>query len=263
MTVTLWARAGGLGLGAFLVGCGAGGLHFAGQGQAVVVGPAQVLAGDRAPAAHRRLGNVSAECRPLDASDGVAGARLSDLSCSTQLLLGALRDAAAQAGGDFLLQPHCSGVPARPGKTLACAAEAWAPNDPAHFSRPPLQPAVNEDPEGPVAAGAPAAGSVADAWRVHVDFWPAAGQAERKGVEFGDVAELAHLGAGQVLLGELTAHCDGCVSSSARIGLFAAAARLGATSVVDVRCTRAESAISCVASGAAPEVDPGRLAEVR
>jgi hypothetical protein len=117
------------------------------------------------------------------------------------------------------------------------------------------------DPRGPAAPLAPAFGSVAEAWRVRVDYWPAPGQVAREPVTPEQVAEIDFPRAGFVRLGDVRARGDkSCSSDTVRGALRAAAARAGATSVVDVRCVVEDDTQLCVASIAAHEVD-GSIAE--
>jgi hypothetical protein len=241
-------------------GCGSGALRFSGTERPPLVAPAQVTSGDRAPPRHQHVGKVTAGCTPLDRDDAIDGTRLSDLSCSPQLLLAALRDGAARAGGVFLKAPRCTGVPPSPGRSISCSAEVWRPENPEHYAAQPLPAALGWDPQGPAAPGAPAQNALQEAWRVRVDYWPEA--ESRPSVDPSEVNEVVYLGAGKVPLGELSARCEGtCARLSMTIALQVAAARVGANQLVDVRCTRNERGTSCLASGAAPEVAEAPLTE--
>lgn len=266
-----WVAFAGLGAaGLGLLACGAGGVYFSGKGQPPRVEPAQVASGDRAPAGQRRLGQLTVDCSPVDAAEGLDGAWLSDVSCSQALLLAALKERAASEGGTFLLDPRCSGEggsgSSSPSATVRCSAELWGPVDGAAFNTPPVpERPVNVDPRGPAAPGAPPLGSVAEAWRVRIDFWPAPGQAPRAPVAPEQVAEVDFPRVGQVSLGDLRAQCreQDCSEGSARTALRAAAARVGATSLVAIRCVRGpDDAPACVANAAALAHDEAPLAAV-
>lgn len=244
-----WVAAFGLSAGGLLA-CGAGGVTFSGKGQPQVVETAQVGVGDRAPAGQRRLGRLMADCSPVEAAEGLDGARLSDLTCSRAFLMAALKERAAAAGGAFLVEPRCVARNKAPDAPLRCSAEVWGPVEVARFVPPTEAPrAVNVDPRAPAVPGAPPLGLVAEAWRVRVDFWPAAGGQGRPAVDPAEVAELDFQRVGQVMLGDLRAHCDAdCSLGSVRVALRAAAGRIGATSLVGVRCIEEEGVPSCVAS---------------
>jgi hypothetical protein len=244
-----WVAA--IGLGAVgLLACGAGGVSFSGKGQPRVVETAQVGVGDRAPAGQRRLGRLAADCTPVEAGEGLEGARLSDLTCSRAFLMAALKERAAAAGGAFLVEPRCVATGKSPDAALRCSAEVWGPVEVAGFVPPTeARRAVNVDPRAPAVPGAPPLGRVAEAWRVRVDFWPGPGQQSRPLVDPADVAEVDFPRVGQVTLGDLRSRCDSdCSLESVRVALRAAAGRIGATSLVGVRCIEQEGTPSCVAS---------------
>lgn len=244
-----WVAALGLGAGGLLA-CGAGGVSFSGKGQPRVVDTAQVGVGDRAPAGQRRLGRLMADCAPVDAAEGLDGARASDLTCSRSFLMAALKERAAAAGGAFLVEPRCVTRGKSPDAPLRCSADVWGPVEVADFVPPRKAPRpVNVDPRAPAVPGAPPLGRVAEAWRVRVDFWPTPGHAGRPAVDPAEVAELDFARVGQVTLGDLRAYCDAdCSLESVRVALLAAAGRIGATSLVGVRCIEEDATPSCVAS---------------
>lgn len=244
-----WVAVVGLAPAGFLA-CGASGVTFSGKRQAPVVDTVQVGLGDRAPAGQRRLGRLAAECTPVDAGEGLDGVRLSDLSCSRAFLMAALKERAASVGGTFLAELQCVARGKSADAALRCSADVFGPVDVESFVAPAAKlPAVNVDPRAPAASGAPPLGLVHEAWRIRVDFWPSPGQAPRGAVRPEDVAEIDSPRVGQVPLGDLRAHCDAdCSLDSVRTALRAAAGRLGATSLVGVRCIEEEAAPSCVAS---------------
>jgi hypothetical protein len=251
-----------------LLGCGAGGVRYSGQSQARVLAPAGVASVDQAPAGQRRLGQVSAECRRLAAGERWERVRLSELSCSNAFLLAALKQAAARAGGTFLVQPGCDARTAdvaASGGRLACAAEVWGPAVAAKLDAAPapLPLPVNVDPRAPAAPGAPELDVVGEAWDVFVEYAPVPGRPERPPSDPALVGEVDFPRVGQVRFGDLRAECDtDCSVSSLRTALVAGAASLGATTLVDVRCVDARGSRSCVASAAGPQVNDQPLAEV-
>lgn len=244
--------------------CAANGLSYSGATQRRVLDPARLGSGDEAPPGQHRLGRLSAKCTLADAEDGLDGVVLSDVACSTAFLQGALRERAANAGGTFLVDFRCE--PAQQGleagDSAACSAEVWGPRAPDGAAATAEQP-VHVDPRGPAAPLAPAFGSVDEAWRVRVDYWAAPGQKTRAPLGPDRVGEIDFPRVGFVRLGDVRARADRSVSlGSLRGGLLAAAARVGATHVVDARCVTDGDTQFCVASVAAPEVDES-MAEAR
>ena len=230
-----------------LSGCMASGVHFAGSRQPAVATPDGLEVGVTPRGGARRLGRASVECKPLASDDEVSGARLSDLSCSANFLRSALREGAAEAGGTFLQEPECQ---EKRSSTrihwLGCDADVWGPSD--------------ARTEGVAEPAAPFA-AVRDAWQISIHFWPAPGRARAPARDVLGVSEVDFPRVGQLRLGDVSATCDeGCAQHSLRQGLRTAAAWLGATSLVDVRCIEQERVTSCAGSISAPEYDEGALA---
>jgi hypothetical protein len=253
-----------------LSGCAAGGAHFSGSAEPKLMTPAQLASGEHAPAGQRRLGRTSAECSPVAGDAAFESARLSDLACSVPLLRAALREAAAEAGGSFFTEPECRARQSYVAEAVrvswvGCESEVWAPKDHARFVAPELAPRpINVDPLAPAAPGAPALGSVQEAWRVVVTFSPAAVPVRPASTDVESVAEVDFPRAGQVRLGDLAAHCDSrCSMESLRRGLRAGVARSGGTTLVAVRCIQSDGGPSCVASVAGPEFDETRVVLTR
>jgi hypothetical protein len=251
-------------------GCSASGVHFAGSRQAAVVSAAQVDSAEQAPGGLERLGKLSVECHPGDPAEQPDSLRLSDLSCSPSLLRAALREAAADAGGSFLTLPECrqqhktAGGSSRVSR-YSCDASVYGPADPKAFTAPAPQPlALNVDPQGAVAPGAPGLGSALQAWRIEIDFWAPPGSARSTPRDPDAIGEIDFPQVGQRRLGDLSARCDeGCSVESVRRGLRAAAAWLGGTTLVAARCIQTDAAVSCLGSVSAPELEEGRLAGAR
>jgi hypothetical protein len=187
---------------------------------------------------------------------------LSDLDCSHERLLLALRESAASAGGEALLGAHCSSralVATSPGASeLSCAAEV------ARFRR---GPSANPKPMTPPRSHAPGrpAPSASEvkridepdaslAFRIALNFQPALTHFEGRVRSGADVHELARMPLSHLALGDLSASCkDGCEERALRYGVLLAAGRLGAPDVVGIRCFRSASGDSCVGTLAAPE----------
>jgi len=241
-----WSVAGGL---LALAGCMAsGGVQFAGSRQPAVATADGVEVGLRPPDGARRLGRARVECTPIESDQGVVGVRLSDLSCSVNFLRSALLEGAADAGGSFLQVPECREERNATRVTwIGCDADVWG--------------VAGAKAQAAPALSAPFA-SARDAWNISIDFWPARGRAPAAARDAESVAELDFPRVGQVRLGDVSASCDeGCSQHSLRQGLRSAAAWLGATSLVDVRCIQQERATRCVASVSAPEHDEGVISQ--
>jgi hypothetical protein len=247
--------------------CAANGVSYSGASRPRVAHPLQLESADRGPSAQERLGQLSAACTRIDVSDGLDSARSSDVSCSNAFLLAALRDRAAAVGGMTLVDSDCE-PEVEHGKAtrhLECSAEVWGPSDGKRADVAEALP-LNVDPRGPAAPLAPGYGSVGDAWRVLIDYWPAKGSKPHAAVESAQVVEVDFPRVGHVALGDLRARAEeGVAEDSLRSALRAAAARIGATSIVAVRCVAGEGKHICVASVAAPEAEaePGVVAEAR
>ena len=226
-----------------LADCMGSGVQFSGSRQPALTRAESIEVGAHPPPGLERRGEVSAACETLDPDEDVKDARASDLACSTELLQAALREGAAESGGSFLTQPECEakrdGEAARP-SWIGCDAEVWGPQ------------------AAPTAGAAqpPPFESARDAWRIRIDFWPAPKVTRRPVGDAESVAEVDFPRVGQVKLGDLSARCDaGCAQGSMHRGLRAAAAWLGASTVVGVRCIQQEEALICAASITAPERD--------
>lgn len=245
--------------------CGASGVSFSGQRGPRVAEVAQLEAGDQPPPGLERRGRLAAACTLVDARDGLDGERLSDVGCSPALLRAALREAAVGAGGSWLGSERCEPPgEARVGRRVECSAEVYGPRDPSRFVAPAVEAPLNVDPRGPAAPLTPAYGSVHQAWDIELDYSPAPGAPRRAPLAPGQVSEIDFPRVGHVRLGDVRARGDAdCAPETLRGALWAAAARVGASSVVGVRCVDEGDARECVASLAAPEVEEGAEARVK
>lgn len=231
--------------------CGASGIHFDGTASSRLLEPRDLAVSDLPPAGHEKIGEIGAECARAKPAGQLERERLSDLSCSRDLLLAALRERAAEVGGTALVALDCDA-----GGDLSCEADVYRPEvgapRPVASERP-----LNEDPEGPAALGGPPRGRTADAWRVVVSSWSRGAARARKPVQ--QVEELAVPRAGQVVLADLKAYCaSGCAEASVRAALTTAAARVGGSAVAAARCIRQGAAVECIASAVAPEQEEER-----
>jgi hypothetical protein len=249
---------------AVFAGCGSSALRYSGDQRHALLDAHHLGSGDTAPAGLRRLGHVAAGCKLADARAGLDSVPLSDVGCGAPLLSTAVRQRAAAAGGTFLVDLRCEPRGSlAPGDRASCSADVWGPRDPAEFRDTPEALAQTTDPGGQGATLPPAHGSLVEAWRVLVDYWPAPGREARAPIATEQVSEIDFPRVGFVRLGDVRARGDRtCSTDTLRGALLTAAARVGATTVVDARCIVADETPLCVASVAGPEQD-GPLAGVR
>jgi hypothetical protein len=207
------------------------------------------------------LGTVHDRCTLKPGFRRLADEALSDVDCSTERLLLALRESAANAGGQALLGTHCSSYPpatsAAESYQLDCAAEvvryrSAASTRPlsAPGSLPPGRPAPTASEVKRIDEPEPSL-----AFRITVTFEPAISTFERPARRGAEVHELSLMPLSHRRLGDLVASCkEGCDERALRYGVLIAAGRLGAPDVVGVRCFRSVRGSSCVGTLAAPEL---------
>jgi hypothetical protein len=180
------------------------------------------------------------------------------------LLRAAVRERAANSGGTFLVDAECDpeGDVLPPAtRRASCSADVFGPREPPAAD---ATPPTLAEPAWPAAVLAPPFRDVDEAWRALVDYWPAAGVASRAPIADAQVGEVDFPRPGFVRLGDVRARADGpCSVATLQAALRAAAARVGATSVVDVRCATDAEAPFCIASLAAPESLEAAVAEAR
>lgn len=189
---------------------------------------------------------------------------LSDLDCSNERLLFALRESAASAGGEALLGAHCSsrplGTTTPPAYQLSCVAEVARFRTGASADLRPLSAPRSH----PAAKPAPSASDVKRidepdvslAFRIALNFEPAVSEFDRPARASADVHELPRMPLSHTALGDLAASCKGgCDERALRHGVLIAAGRLGAPDVVGIRCFRDARGDACVGTLAAPERD--------
>lgn len=210
------------------------------------------------------LGTVHASCTLTPGFRRLHHEALSDLDCSSERLLFALRESAASAGGEALLGARCSSRPldsaAADTREFYCAAEVARFRSGALANPRPLSAPRS------IAQGRPAP-SASDvkridepdaslAFRISLRFEPAVSLFERPPVRSADVHELSRMPLSHIDLGDLSASCKGgCDERALRYGVLIAAGRLGAPDVVGIRCFSSGRGNSCVGTLAAPERD--------
>jgi hypothetical protein len=217
------------------------------------------------PDGYDLIGRVSSRCllrqgiRPIDEE------RLSDVDCSERRVAWALRERAAEVGGELLVGRACFSQPTtRQRVRLLCKADVARPSEETLAQR-------RFDGRPRVADGMSLPGgtpteierldepNASTAWRILVDFTPAPRAAERPPRRTDLVRELAVMPVSHRRLGDVITTCEAeCSEHAVREGVRIAAGRMGATDVVDVRCARRSEGLFCAGTAAAYEVDPER-----
>ncbi|MEO8904401.1 MAG: hypothetical protein ABI488_18705 [Polyangiaceae bacterium] len=210
------------------------------------------------------LGTVHAGCKWQPGFRRLKDEALSDLDCSTERLAWALRESAANAGGELLVGLHCSSL--RLGNS---SSETYAVNCAAAVARYKNGALAKPGPlfaprSLPPGTPAPSASDVKridqpDAslgFRIALNFQPAVAKFERRSRVPSEVKELALLPLADLPLGDLVASCEpGCDERALRYGVLTAAGRMGVPDVIGVRCFTSGARNSCVGTLAAPTVD--------
>lgn len=243
-------------LGGFaLTACGAAGTpaHFEGSPAPALVGAGQVREVETVPRGYDSIGRVVAGCNATEGRVALHDAPLSDVDCSEELLVGALREQAAAAGGELLADRTCTVQHAGGGLAARCSAEVARPSDETLARRPLAC--------GPHASAPDQQPPAVEAWRVLVDFTPSAAM-PAGGPRRGDlVRDVPRLPVSHVALGSLITHCDeGCTEAGARAGMRVAAGRVGATDVAGVRCVAHGRGWTCTGTPASYRRAPENLA---
>ncbi len=210
------------------------------------------------------LGTVRVGCRLQVGFRRLHDERLSDLDCSNERLLLALRESAASAGGELLVAARCNsyraGTDSPETQQLQCAAGV-ARYVAGPLASPDAHP-LSVPRSRPQGRPAPSASDVKRidepdaslAFRISLSFEPRVASYERPARPGDQVRELPELPVSHRSLGDLVASCaGGCDERALRYGVLIAAGRLGAPDVVSVRCYSAGSGNTCVGTLAAPE----------
>lgn len=217
-----------------MVGChSSGGVTFHGQSR-TPVSASLVKELQKVPAGARRLGRVSASCASVDLREFRA-AKLIDLDCGRLRLLRALRDVAAERGGNVLTDVTCDGA-----ERMRCSASV-ARSEPV---------AANTTSDIADASGARGAEIEVRLSRARGgQLQPELGSARDVGL----VQNFPRLPVSHVVVGALETRCAACDTQALRSALSLAAARLGSADLVETHCSVFDGA-SCRAELALPEV---------
>jgi hypothetical protein len=230
------------------------GARFSGSTDTPVAAPWEI--GDDAvvPEGYTVLGKVNASCTLREGRRTIERERLSDVDCSEARLVRALRERAAETGGQLLIDRQCSSRAVRESELhVRCSAQV-ARAETLDLAPPKAKDAI-WSPERVALLDEP---SAEDAWRIRISFTPARESGEPRPARRGDlVRELAIFPVSHLPLGDLVARCsEGCKPESVRASVRIAAGRMGATDVVGVRCVEKGRGFLCTGTAAAHEVDP-------
>ena len=235
------------------------GARFSGSTDAPIAASWEIGDESVVPEGYVVLGQVSASCTLRERRRTIDRERLSDVDCSEARLVRALRERAAEAGGQLLVDRQCASRAVRENELhVRCGADVARAEAPA-LAPPKAADSIARDPGFPPERVAlldePRA---ADAWRIRISFTPAREAGEPRPARRGDlVRELAIFPVSHLPLGDLVARCsEGCRAESVRASVRIAAGRLGATDVVGVRCVEKGRGVLCTGTAAAYEVDP-------
>jgi hypothetical protein len=234
------------------------GARFSGSTDTPIAAPWEIGEDSVVPEGYTVLGKVSATCTLREGRRTIERELLSDVDCSEARLVRALRERAAETGGQLLVDRQCSSRTVRESASgrellVRCSAEVaraetleLAPPKAKDAIWPPERVALLDEP------------SAEDAWRIRISFTPARESGEPRTARRGDlVRELAIFPVSHLPLGDLVARCsEGCKPESVRASVRIAAGRLGATDVVGVRCVEKGRGVLCTGTAAAHEVDP-------
>lgn len=212
------------------------------------------------PMTHRQLGVVVATCT-LTPFDSAQGARLADLDCRESRLRAAVRERAAAAGGELLVGLDCSsqplgakGVDHR--RRMTCRADVARARPARRTATRGVEVAAERERTRAAAA--------TEAWSIRVDFTPAAGLGPRSPRHVSAVRERAEIPASHVRLGDIITRCArDCSEQGAFEGLFAVAARAGASELAEVSCVARGEGWQCSGVAVGQRVDPATDPDAR
>lgn len=225
--------------------------HFEGSAAPALVGGSQVREVEAVPRGYDAIGTVSASCESTERDHAFRDQPLSNVDCSEALLVAGLREQAAAAGGELLAARRCTVQHVGAGLAVRCSADVARPTDDTLARRPLRAGRCDTAPDQPQAS---------EAWRVLVDFTPAAGAPARGARRADLVRDIPRMPPSHVKLGSLVTHCDeGCSEAGARAGLRIAAGRFGATDVVASSCARHAEGWTCIGTPATYQHPPQGL----
>lgn len=229
-----------------VAGCGTRGVRFDGRSEPAISRADDIRELDSLPEGYTSIGEVRASCE-LEQKEQPTDALLSDVVCGKSRLLAAIRERAAEVGGELLVDRQCRSH-GSDSLTITCSAEVARPSDDERALRPLAGGTLVTDCSEP---------KVAEAWNIRVHFAKNPAIPPRPPRHPDSVREVPLPPLSHVRIGDLITRCSsGCSEVGARRGLVAAAGRYGATDVVDVHCVQKHEGWMCSGVAMAYEVDP-------
>jgi hypothetical protein len=230
-----------------VAGCGTRGVRFDGRSEPAISRSSDIRELETLPEGYSRLGEVRASCE-LQQKEQPTDALLSDVDCSKSRLMAALRERAAEVGGELLIDQQCRSHGSGDTLTITCGADVARPSDDERALRPLGGGTLATDCSEPKAA---------EAWNIRVHFAKNAAIPPRPPRHPDSVREVPLPPLSHVRIGDLITRCaSGCSEVGARRGLIAAAGRFGATDVVDLHCVQKHEGWMCSGVAMAYQVDP-------
>jgi hypothetical protein len=235
------------------------GAHFDGHPEPSLVAAEQIRDVQSLPTGYDDIGDVRAHCTHYQGMYPPDGAKLSDVDCGGARLTQALRERAAEVGGELLVGRRCSSRVLRESDagtvySVSCAAGVARPDDETRGSRPLRHRAQNEDP-------APRAD---EGWRIRVRFARNPRAARRSPRRVDHVRQVPAPPVSHQQLGDIVTECrSGCSRAGAEQAVLVAAGRFGASDVAELSCTRRGGGFLCHGKALAHEVDPETNPEAR
>jgi hypothetical protein len=236
-----------------LAAAGCGGLRQAvqydGRQEPSLVRPHELAVVSSLPEGYDELGRISARCTLDQERGAIDDEWLSDVDCSERRLVGAIREKAADAGAELLVGLRCWSRESGDEIGIVCRADLARPSDDTLEAR---TLAAREVPPPPEREP-----PLSEAWRIRVHFTPNPGVPARPARRSDLIREIPDFPVSHVRLGDVVTDCErGCSFDAVRNGVLVAAARVGATDVVEVRCAARGDGWVCSGTAAAYEVDP-------
>lgn len=200
------------------------------------------------PPGYHEIGSVDARCTQVNERE-IEREWLSDVDCTEERLTLALKEQAADVGGNMLVGKQCYSLEESSGRRIVCRAAVGRPE----AETPPPEFTYLDEP-GPRAS---------QAWSIRVQYTPASDEVRPPRTPQ-NVTEALNKPVSHILLGSVVTGCEtGCTEAGARAGLFAVAGRMGANSVTNAECARRQRGWVCTGQATGFEVDPELHPEAR
>lgn len=235
-----------------LSACATQGVLFDGHAEPRIARARDVAELESLPEGYERVGRLVARCTLVEGARPEDGSRLVDVDCTESRLMAAIRERAADVGGEVLVGRRCRSRISSQDETstsldISCDADVARPTGESLVRRPLVSGVMAED-DQPRAQ---------EAWHIRVHFAPSPGVAYRAPRRAELVREVPYMPGANLKIGEIVTRCrQGCTRDGARLGLLAAAGRLGASDVVDLHCAAKGQGYVCSAVATAQEANP-------